>query len=135
MFGFFKTKPQEPINVTTTVTVNQEPTKEVIKELEPTPVNGIVTTEEELQGYQIVKAICSAVLPSSRIFMRDVKTYCTVLADNNNRKNICRLWFNGKVKYISFTDVDGNQFKHVIECVDDIYKYSDALRKVAKKYV
>ncbi|PWV84926.1 hypothetical protein SAMN05421630_101392 [Prauserella marina] len=54
----------------------------------------ITTTEEELEGYRIVKAIACGDVAPSRIVARDTKTYFGVLLDNNNRKPIARLWFN-----------------------------------------
>ena len=65
----------------------------------------IETTLEELEGYQIVKAIaCSEVKPQ-RVAQRDAKSYFAVLLDNNNRKPIARLWFNGKKqKYLGLFD-------------------------------
>lgn len=61
----------------------------------------IVTTEEEREGFMIVRAIVRDVLKPGRIFMRDQKTYCAVLIDNNNRKPLARLWFNRGTKYIT----------------------------------
>ncbi|SEP45592.1 hypothetical protein [Amycolatopsis saalfeldensis] len=51
-------------------------------------------TEEELEGYRVIRAIVCAEVPASRITARDNQTYFGVLLDNNNRKPIARLWFN-----------------------------------------
>jgi hypothetical protein len=53
-----------------------------------------VTTEEELEGYRIVRAIVCSEVPIARIVARDTKTYFGILLDDNNRKSIARLWFN-----------------------------------------
>ena len=60
--------------------------------------DGIETTLEELEGYQVVKAIaCSEVKPQ-RIAHRDSKSYFAILLDDNNRKPIARLRFNAKTR-------------------------------------
>lgn len=85
--------------------------------------NGIVTTEEELEGYRIVKAIvCRSVAPQ-RVVLRDSKTYSGILLDDNNRKPICRLWFNSKQKYLGLFDDQKNETRMPIGSLDDIYKY------------
>src|SRR6266850_63187 len=54
----------------------------------------IVTSEEEIAGFNIVRAIGSKVVDPRRIVIRDAKSYCAVLLDDNNRKPIVRLHFN-----------------------------------------
>ncbi len=51
---------------------------------------------EELEGYQIVKAIACGETKPHRITHRDAKSYFAVLLDDNNRKPIARLHFNGR---------------------------------------
>ncbi len=95
----------------------------------------IETTLEELEGYQIVKAIaCSEVKPD-RIAHRDQKSYFAILLDDNNRKPIARLWFNGKKqKYLGLFDEDKVETKHAIENLDDIYLHAAAIREAAHRY-
>ncbi|MBF4584087.1 type I restriction enzyme HsdR N-terminal domain-containing protein [Curtobacterium sp. VKM Ac-2865] len=95
----------------------------------------IATTLEELEGYQIVKAIaCSEVKPE-RIAHRDQKSYFAVLLDDNNRKPIARLWFNGKKqKYLGLFDDDKVETKHAIESLDGIYEHAEAIRGAVARY-
>ena len=65
---------------------------------------GIVTTEEELEGFNIVRAIASKAVSPVRVIYRDTKTYMGILLDDNNRKPICRLWFNSKQKYLGIIE-------------------------------
>jgi predicted type IV restriction endonuclease len=88
----------------------------------------IVTTQEEIEGYYIVKAILCEIIDSSRIYMRDVQSYCGILLDDNNRKPICRLHFNFSKKYIGFFDENKIEEKVHIERVDDIFKYAERLK-------
>ena len=98
------------------------------------PSNGIVTTEEELEGYHVVRAIMREVCVASRVVMRDVKSYCGILLDDNNRQPICRLYFNTSQKYIGLFDEEKNEDKIAIDSIDDIYEYRDRLQAVVKFY-
>ncbi|MER0442872.1 hypothetical protein [Emticicia sp. W12TSBA100-4] len=72
----------------------------------------IVTTEEELEGFMIVKTICRQRVAINRIVYRDAQSYFAILLDDNNRKTICRLYFNStSKKYISFIDADKKEVK------------------------
>ncbi|WP_348787030.1 type I restriction endonuclease [Leifsonia sp. NPDC080035] len=95
----------------------------------------IETTLEELEGYQIVKAIaCSEVKPQ-RIAQRDSKSYFAVLLDDNNRKPIARLHFNSKTKkYIGLFDVEKNETRYELGSLDEIYKYADDIRAAVRRY-
>ena len=66
-----------------------------IAEQEPPEVDsGIITTDEEIDGYNIVKAIIRETVDPGRIYIRDTKSYCGLLLDDSNRKTICRLHLN-----------------------------------------
>ncbi len=56
----------------------------------------VVTTDEELEGFNIVRAIAVSEVAPERISYRDGKSYFAILLDNNNRKPIIRLNLNGK---------------------------------------
>jgi hypothetical protein len=94
----------------------------------------IVTTEEEREGFLIVRAIARDILKPTRIFMRDQRSYCGILVDNNNRKPLARLWFNRSVKYLSLFDGEREE-KVRVETLDDIYNFADRLRATAQHYV
>ena len=93
----------------------------------------IVTTEEELEGFYIVKSIAREVLPSERITYRDVESYFSVLVDDNNRRPLCRLYFNTKQKQIGVV-VDKIETKHKIDSLDDIYEFKDEIIEAARHY-
>lgn len=98
-------------------------------EEELTTIDGIETTEDELEAYRIVRAIvCQAVKPE-RIAHRDTKSYMGVLLDDNNRKPICRLRFNSSQKYVGVFDAEKNETRIPIENITDIYLLSDQLLK------
>lgn len=95
----------------------------------------IETTLEELEGYQIVKAIaCSEVKPE-RIVHRDAKSYFAILLDDNNRKPIARLWFNGKKqKYLGLFDENKVETKHALDSLDSIYKHAEYIRETVRRH-
>ncbi len=95
----------------------------------------IETTEDEINGYLIVKAIASKVVSPSKVFLRDSKSYCAILFDDNNRKPICRFRFNTAQKYLSLFDSEKKEIKHAINDLDDIYKHADAIVAMLEGYV
>ncbi len=94
----------------------------------------ILTTLEELEGYHIVRAVVRSVVDAKRIVQRDTQSYFGILLDDNNRKPICRLHFNRSQKYIGIFDEEKNETRHPINSVDDIYEYSDHLKKTVGYY-
>ena len=95
---------------------------------------GVVTTEEEVEAFFIIKSILREVIAPERIFMRDTKSYCGVLLDDNNRKPLCRMHFNTGQKYIATFDAEKNETRHPIETLDEIYGLSEEVRKVVEYY-
>lgn len=95
----------------------------------------IVTTEEELEGFQIVKAILREKIPSSRIAYRDTLSYFGILLDDNNRKPICRLHFNTTNKYIEiFNNGKDAGEKILLNNLDEIYNYRNQLQQTLENY-
>lgn len=110
-------------------------TAEVVEKIEApaTDEPDIVTTPEEIEGYMIVKAIVRDTIAAKRVHMRDAKSYCAVLVDDNNRRPLARLHFNRAVKYIGLFDGE-TEDRVIIDTLDQIYEYSDRLRATASKY-
>lgn len=104
-------------------------------ELESTEPNKVITTEEELNGFYVVKSILRSRIDSSRISFRDSQTYLSIILDDSNRKPICRLWFNGQSrKYLGIIDKEKKESKHEIATIDDIFNYTDELLAVVDLY-
>lgn len=119
---------ERPAPSSVQVSLTEDPVVEVEQ-------SDVVTTEEELAGYQIVKAIaCSEVKPQ-RVTHRDSKSYFAVLLDDNNRKPLARLHFNGlSKKYLGLLDQDKSETRYEITDLDEIYNYSDQIREAVKRY-
>lgn len=87
----------------------------------------IITTDEELEGFNIIKAILRQKISTLRISSRDTQSYFGILLDDNNRKPLARLHFNGRQKYLGIFDKDKQESKIPIDSLEDIFMHSDSL--------
>jgi len=124
----------ERVNNRLSSALNKEEEKQQEESVEPEPESKIDTTEEELDGFRIVKAIVRRKTSIERIFHRDTQSYFGVLLDDNNRKPICRLHLNGGKKYIGLFDENKNESREPIESIDDIYRYEEQLLRTVDFY-
>lgn len=95
----------------------------------------IVTTEDVIQGFYIVKAILASTIDIARVTMRDAQSYCAILCDDNNRRPLCRLHFNARQKYIEVFDTHKVGTRQPIDNISDIYKFATELIATAKLYL
>lgn len=117
------------------VSSNVSTEKSVANEEDMQDGNKIVTTDEELMGFYIVRAILCNTVDLDRVVDRDAQSYFAILFDDNNRKPICRLHFNGGKKYVETFDEEKKGTKHLITALTDIYKLSDQLISTVKFYL
>lgn len=95
---------------------------------EPVPAlaeeSEIITTAEEVSGFHIVQAIAARYVDPKRVVMRDAKSYCAILLDDNNRKSLARLHFNGvSTKHLgTFSGKD--ETRHQISDLTEIYQFA-----------
>jgi hypothetical protein len=94
---------------------------------DPAEGEAIETTEDEREAFHIIRAILREFVQASRIVMRDAKSYCAILLDDNNRKAICRLHFNTNQKYIGTFDEEKKETRQPIGSVDEIYDLRELL--------
>ena len=129
----------ERLNIAIQTTEREEtPKNETPQDTKNEPVdndNRIITTEEELEGFYIVKSILRNFIPADRITYRDAISYFAIFCDDNNRKPICRLYFNTNNKSIGIFDCDKNETKHKIASLDEIYDYQEELKQAIQKYL
>jgi predicted type IV restriction endonuclease len=92
----------------------------------------VITTEEEIEGYVLIKIILKEFIDPSRIYYRDNKSYFNVILDDSIRKWVCRLGFNSTNKYIQLNDEKKTFIK--IDSVNDIMNYKDEISIVAKQF-
>lgn len=86
-----------------------------------------LTTEDEIAGWRMIQAIGAKLVKPHRIVTRDQKSYCAILLDDNNRKSVARLHFNGlSAKYLgTFTGKD--ETRHLLSDLTDIYQYASLI--------
>ncbi|MBQ5370619.1 MAG: type I restriction enzyme HsdR N-terminal domain-containing protein [Bacteroidaceae bacterium] len=114
-------------------TPNVEVTEPVVEDI---PANKIVTTEEEIEAFYIIKAILRDTIATERVTYRDAQSYFAIFIDNNNRKPVCRLYLNSETnKKITFVGEDKKEQHNKINSLDEIYQYSDQLIEAAKRFV
>jgi len=104
-----------------------------IEENEEAELDGIVTTEDELHLHRIIKAIVADSMDPERVVLKDTKSYCGYIFDNNVRKPIVRLHTqkNGFILQIFSPD---NEAKEKIERVDAAYNFKYLIRSAAYQY-
>ncbi|MFN8010421.1 MAG: type I restriction endonuclease [Holophagaceae bacterium] len=94
----------------------------------------IVTTPEEWEAFYITRAILREITDPKKVAIRDAQSYCAVLFDDNNRKPICRFYFNSKQKCVGVFDPQKKETKTPINDLTDLYTLSDSLKAVASFY-
>ncbi|MBL8871719.1 MAG: type I restriction enzyme HsdR N-terminal domain-containing protein [Planctomycetaceae bacterium] len=95
---------------------------------------GVVTTPEELEAFHIVRAILAKTVDPKRVVMRDTKSYCGILLDDNNRKPICRLRFNYSQKYLGLFDANKAEEKIPIGAITELYQFESRLAGIVALY-
>jgi len=95
----------------------------------------IVTTEEELESYYIVKGILAGIIDINDISHRDTESYFGILYQDNNRKPICRVKFDTQKRQIMLPDESKSFTRYYIENINELYKYKDEIIKIVKRYI
>ena len=94
---------------------------------------GIVTTQEEMDAYNIVRSILRRNVDASRITYKDYKSYFVISLDNSQWYWICRISIGARKKQIG---IPVNKYKSCdwiqIDNIDDIFKYADRLEESIK---
>ena len=85
---------------------------------------GIITTDDEMQAYHIIRTLLiqNNKIPKDRICFKDQKTAFNITLDDNQRKTICKLIFNDKIKKIV---IDNKEY--LLEDLDSIMKLKKEL--------
>lgn len=120
--------------ISSALTKDTEETSEESEVVE-VPISKIVTTEDEIEAYYIIRGLLAGTIPVEDIAHRDTESYFGILYKDNNRKPICRINLDTKNKQLLIPD-ENKKFERIyIESLNDIYKYKDKLIEVAKRYL
>lgn len=95
----------------------------------------IVTTEEELEAYFIIKNLLKDVVPMEEVTYKDNERYMAVLHKNKTTRWICRLYFNSAKKFITIPDDNKKDVRIDIDSVYDIEKHKDELITALNRYL
>lgn len=96
-------------------------------------------TEDEREGYYILRAILSSVVDPSRVTYKDTESYCNILLDKNSWQPIVRLHFNNPEKKkleIFLINADGKKVSEKFPITDlkEIYQYAEKFRLIVMSY-
>ncbi|MFK2624979.1 type I restriction endonuclease [Bacteroides fragilis] len=95
--------------------------------------SGIVTTQEELDAYNIVRSILRKSVDVARITYRDYKSYFVVNLDNSQWFWICRISIGARKKQIGIPLDNYKSCEWIqIDSIDDIFKYAGKLEESLK---
>ena len=84
---------------------------------------GVITSDDEISGFRIIQAIAARHVDPKRVVIRDSKSYCAILLDDNNRKSLARLHFNSPTTRYLGTFEGKNETRHTVQALTDLYKF------------
>lgn len=86
----------------------------------------IVTTQEELECFYIVKSILRNEVDVSRITYKDTRSYFGILLDGKVTRWICRIYLRDRTCFFTVPG-DSKDERIDIQSPDDLYNYADLL--------
>lgn len=92
-------------------------------------------TQEQMQAFNAVKSILCDVMPVERIGCLNNKSWLSVSADYDKRKNICRLFIKKTSLYMRIMWEGRVNQKYHLSCISDINIYADDIKKSASRYI
>jgi hypothetical protein len=100
--------------------------------------DGMVTTQDKIEAFAIVKTIVRPEIEVSRVFIRDSKISCSIIFDDNQREPLIKLFFNdSSKKRIALFNDRSNKKAHLIPVTDvfEIYEYAESIIATLKNYL
>lgn len=92
--------------------------------------SGIVTTQEEIDAYNIIRSILRKSISADKIVYKDFKSYFAIGLEKPSYWWICRLSFGNRKKSIIFPTEDyKSQEKYDIDSIDGIFECIDKLEQ------
>lgn len=102
-----------------------------VEEVEEEPKSKIVTTEEEIEAFYVVRGILAGHVAVSDVTYRDAESYFAIMFQDNNRKPICRINLDARQNHIMIPDTSKKFTRHDINSLEDIYQYKSELITIA----
>ncbi len=94
----------------------------------------IITTEEELQSFYIVRGLLAGCVDVQDVVYRDTESYFGILYKDNNRKPICRLNLDRKRMQLFIPNEDKSFERIYLDSLNDLYLYKERLIQVVSRY-
>lgn len=91
----------------------------------------IITTDEELEAFTIVKSLVFDLLAPDRISIRDTKSYMRIIVDDKVTRWFCAFILEAKNKYLCLPTNTKDWKRIRIEGTNDIYAHAEEIRQAA----
>lgn len=101
----------------------------------PEDKSRVVTTEEELEAFFIIKSILREKIAANKITHKDTESYFGILLENNSWKWVCRLQLYSQQKYLIIPDQNKNSIKHPLSSIDDIFRFKEQLLDSLERFI
>lgn len=95
----------------------------------------IVTTEEELEAYFIIKNLLSEFTDIKNITYKDTESYFNILYKSNTRKWICRLKLSDSSKILIVPDESKKEIKYPFQDIYELTQFKETLLVVLQRYL
>lgn len=95
----------------------------------------IVTTEEELEAYFIIKNMLSDITDIHDLTYKDTESYINVLYKGNTRKWICRLRLTDTQKIMYLPGEGRDMIKYPLQDIYDLRQYKDMLAEILRRFL
>lgn len=95
----------------------------------------IVTTEEELKAYFIMKSILSSTADVHVITCKDTESHINILYKANSRKRICRLHLTDSQKTLIVPVEHKSEMKYQLQDIYKLTRHKDTLKIVLQRYL
>lgn len=94
----------------------------------------IVTTDDERDGVNIIKAIVRKNISLSDLIEKDTQSYFAIFYKKQYQP-ICRLHFNNEQKYLGILDASKKETRYKIDSLDNIYDYENDILNAVNTYL
>lgn len=95
----------------------------------------IITTDEELEAYFIIKNLLKDIVSMDEITYRDTVSYINILYKDNGRHWICRLVLRDKKKALIIPDENKSPVNFPLESIYQLENYKKQLEDSLKRYL
>lgn len=134
---FITDKVNEKLNAALNSTKTEEESEPERIKVEQTEelTNEVITTEQELEAYTLVKVALKERIETNRVFYRDNLSYFNIILDDNIRKWIVRVYSGQSKIKLQFNDSDDNKQRTIIEISSmiEIMNYQKILIETVKR--